>query len=200
MLLATRSAGKLRELGPLLAEAGLEARTLDQARLSEWAEEAMVEAFETFEENALAKARYFHRRGGLPAVADDSGLCVDALGGQPGVHSRRWCGRTDLTGPSLDDANNAKLLAALTSEGDRRAHFVCVAAYVDAAHEVVGRGEVHGTITHVPRGDHGFGYDPLFECDELALTFGEASLAAKQRVSHRARAFRSLARQLAHHG
>ena len=200
VLLATRSAGKLRELSPLLAELGLEARTLGGAGIAEDPGEAAVEAFDSFEANALAKARHFHLRSGLPTVADDSGLAVDALGGRPGVHSKRWCGRDGLVGPALDEANNAALLAALAGERDRRAHYVCVAAYVDGASELLVRGETHGVIARTPRGVGGFGYDPVFVSDELGCSFGEAPFEDKQRVSHRARAFRALIVQLALHG
>lgn len=200
VLLATRSVGKLRELAPLLADLGLEARTLDAVGIAETPDEAAIEAFDTFEENALAKARHFHARSGLPTVADDSGLAVDALGGRPGVRSKRWSGRDDLAGPALDDANNGALLAALAGVHERRAHYVCVAAYVDGARELVGRGETHGVIAHTPSGREGFGYDPYFLSDDLGCSFGVAPLSEKQRVSHRARAVRALLAQLASHG
>ena len=197
LVVATRSAGKLRELAPMLAAAGFEARTLDDVGLPEDADaEAHIESFETFEENALAKARYFHALSGLPTLADDSGLAVDALGGRPGVHSKRWCGRDDLAGDALDAANNAALARALENEPLRRAHYVCVAAYADGAREYVARGEVHGAIAHAPSGTGGFGYDPWFVSDELARSFGDATREEKQRVSHRARAVRALLAQL----
>ena len=196
LLLATRSAGKLRELGPLLAAAGFETRTLDQAGITESPDEDALEAFDTFEANALAKARHFHRRSGLPTVADDSGLAVDAIGGRPGVHSKRWSARADLSGRALDDANNDMLRRALDGVPDRRAHYVCAAAFVDAERTVVTRGEVDGDITVAPYGASGFGYDPFFRSVELGLTFGEATREAKERVSHRGRAFRALVAQL----
>ena len=192
LLLATRSAGKLRELRPMFADAGIDAVGLDEARIEERAEEDTLECYETFEENALAKARYFCMRSGLPTVADDSGLEVRALDGRPGVHSKRWSGRTDLRGQALDDANNAKLLEALRDVGDRRARYVCVAAFTDGRRELLRRGETSGRIVNVPSGDHGFGYDPFFVSDELGVTFGEAPREAKERVSHRGRAFRAL--------
>lgn len=193
LLLATRSAGKLRELGPMLAHAGLVVATLDEIGVREDVQaEAGIEAFDTFEANALAKARHFHAMTGRPTLADDSGLAVDALGGRPGVHSKRWSGRTDLTGRELDAANSAALMHALAAVVDRRAHYVCVAAYVDHTRELFARGEVHGVIAESPRGSGGFGYDPWFVCDELARTFGEASDEEKARVSHRARAVRAL--------
>ena len=148
--------------------------------------------YATFEENALAKARYFHRRSGMPTVADDSGLAVRALDGRPGVHSKRWSGRGDLTGQALDDENNRLLLALLHGAVDRTASYVCAAAYVDASRSIVCRGEVAGHIGDRPLGEHGFGYDPYFFSSELGCTFGEASVEEKARVSHRGRAFRAL--------
>lgn len=147
---------------------------------------------ETFEENALAKARWFHRRTGMPTIADDSGLCVDALGGAPGVHSKRWSGRTDLEGQALDDVNNALLLSTLEGARTRRARYVCAAAYCDGAREIVERGETLGDIADLPRGSGGFGYDPYFLSDDLGRTFAEVSLEEKAAVSHRARAFARL--------
>lgn len=196
LLLATRSPGKLRELRPLFAEAGFEVIDLAEAGIPEHADEEAVECFATFEENALAKARYFHARAGRPTVADDSGLEVIALGGAPGVLSRRWSGRTDLTGQALDDANNARLLEALASEEDRRARYVCAAAYVDGEREFVVRGATEGVILREARGSGGFGYDPYFFSTELGRTFGEATREAKEAVSHRGRAMRQLIAQL----
>ena len=192
VLVATRSGGKLRELRALFAEYGLAVIDLEDAGIPERAGEDALEVFETFEENALAKARYFHRLARMPVVADDSGLVVPALNGAPGVLSRRWSGRTDLHGQALDDENNRLLTERLRGEADRRAHYVCVAAFVDDHREVVRRGEVHGRIVEAPIGTGGFGYDPYFRADELGRTFGEASAAEKQRISHRARAFRDL--------
>lgn len=194
LLIATRSAGKLRELRPLFAAAGLEITDLGAAGLPERPdEEDGLEAFPTFEENALAKARYFFARsGGLPTVADDSGLEVAALGGAPGVRSKRWSGRAELSGAALDEANNARLVAALDGRSDRRARYVCAAAIVSSARELVRRGETSGMIVERPRGQSGFGYDPYFLSDELGATFGEVDRASKERVSHRGRAFRAL--------
>jgi len=192
-LLATRSAGKLRELRPFFAESGFEVIDLNEAGLPERAEEHSLEAFATFEENALAKARcFFERSGGMTTIADDSGLEVEALGGAPGVLSKRWSGRADLTGPELDSANNAHLLEALAGELNRRARYVCVAALVARSTEVVERGVATGMILDRPRGEAGFGYDPYFFSDELHATFAEVDRQTKERVSHRGRAFRAL--------
>lgn len=192
LLLATRNPGKLRELRAMFAAAGLEIIDLDEAGIAESDEESLLEAHPTFEENALAKARHFHRLSGLPTVADDSGIAVDALGGAPGVHSKRWSDDSRLAGLELDAANNAKLVRAMAKAEDRRAGYVCAAAYVDEERELVRRGEVRGEITREARGSGGFGYDPYFFSHELARTFGEASMKEKQRVSHRGRAFSAL--------
>ena len=171
---------------------GIAVVDLRDAGLVETRAEEDLEAFATFEENALAKARYFFHRSGLATVADDSGLAVHALDGRPGVHSKRWSGRTDLSGQALDDENNRLLLESLSGHVDRAASYVCAAAYIDGSAEFVSRGEVHGSIGTVPRGENGFGYDPYFVSDELACTFGEATREEKELVSHRGRAFRAL--------
>ena len=193
LLLATRSAGKLRELLPLCAARGIEALGLEAAGIVESRVEDELEMLDTFEGNALAKARHFFEQTGIPTAADDSGLVVPALGGQPGVKSKRWSGRPDLSGRALDEENNRLLIERLRGVADRRAYYVCAAAYVDGNREIVRRGEVHGRIVDVPRGDQGFGYDPYFEAEELnGRTFGEASREEKETVSHRARAFGAL--------
>ena len=196
VLLATRSAGKIRELRPMFAAAGIDVLSLDDAGIATMPEEDALEDADTFEQNALAKSRYFHRASGIATVADDSGIEVAALGGRPGVHSKRWSGRSDLSGQELDDANNALLLERLAGSDDRRARYVCVAAYSDGDMEFAERGEVNGRIRHAARGSGGFGYDPFFESDELGRTFGEVTLEEKARVSHRARAFAKLLQRL----
>jgi XTP/dITP diphosphohydrolase len=194
LLVATRSQGKLRELRPMFSAVGLTLVSLDELEIEESGEENALEPYSTFEENALSKARYFYEvTGGIPTVADDSGLEVDALGGQPGVRSKRWAGRDDLRGVQLDDANNQALLTSLTDVPDTSARYVCVAAFVAVGgQEVTARGETTGTIVRTPRGTSGFGYDPYFLSSELGRTFGESSAAEKERVSHRGRAFREL--------
>jgi XTP/dITP diphosphohydrolase len=196
ILLATRSEGKLRELRPLFAHAGLAVVDLRDVGIVESPVEDSLEVHPTFEENAVAKARYFHQLSGRPTAADDSGLVVPALGGRPGVLSKRWSGRTDLTGQSLDDENNRLLILGLQNAQDRRAFYVCAAAYVDDDRELVCRGETHGQIAEVARGHGGFGYDPYFVSEELGQTFGEVSAEEKARVSHRARAFEALVERL----
>jgi XTP/dITP diphosphohydrolase len=155
-----------------------------------------VEAYDSFAANALAKARYFHALTGRPTVADDSGLEVDALQGAPGVHSKRWSGRDDLAGQSLDDANNAKLLEALQNVPSPTARYVCAAAFFDGTRQEIAIGATSGTIVLDARGEQGFGYDPHFMSDELGTTFGQSSREAKEVVSHRGRAFRELLARL----
>lgn len=187
ILLATRNPGKLKELRPLFAAVGYPVTDLAEFQLDADEGEADVESFDSFEANALAKARYFYEiSGGVATVADDSGLEVPALGGAPGVRSRRF------STAGTDVANNAKLLEAMKDVSDRSARFVCAAAFVGLGSEMVRLGATHGVITGAPRGSSGFGYDPLFESVELGKTFGEATLEEKARVSHRARAFAAL--------
>jgi XTP/dITP diphosphohydrolase len=201
VVLATRSAGKLIELRPIFEAAGVRVLDLAEARVSEAADEAGIECFQTFEENALAKARYFFDRcGGLDVVADDSGLVVEALGGEPGVRSKRWSERTDLDGARLDLANNERLVARMTGVADRRARFVCVAAWRGTSGEFVALGEVSGRIETKASGGHGFGYDPYFYVDELGMTLADATIEQKRRVSHRGRAFDALIARLRERG
>jgi XTP/dITP diphosphohydrolase len=197
-ILATRNAGKLRELRALFAAAHIDVVDLAHAGIDERPEEDDIEVFDTFEANALAKARYYAGRAGgaRTVVADDSGLEVAALHGEPGVRSKRWSGSDDLTGPALDAANNATLLARLRGVVDRRARFVCAAAWCAAGETVVVRGEVPGVIVDRARGMDGFGYDPHFYSVELGCTLAEATVAEKQGVSHRGRAFAALLRAL----
>jgi XTP/dITP diphosphohydrolase len=193
LLIATRSAGKMRELRDLVAAHGWVPVDLVEAQIDEAPDEAGLEVCDTFAANALAKARYFHARSGVPVLADDSGLEVLALGGAPGVHSKRWSGRTDVEGVALDAVNNALLLERLQGVTDRRARYVCAAAWCGADGERVCLGAVEGVIAHEPEGHGGFGYDPYFRADELdGRTFASVTRAEKARVSHRARAVRAL--------
>jgi XTP/dITP diphosphohydrolase len=196
-LLATRSLGKLYELRPMFSAAGLDVIDLDAAGIPESDAEEGLEELETFEENALSKASYFRAKSGLVTIADDSGLEVQALGGAPGVRTKRWSGRTDLEGRALDAANNDFLLAKLAKSSDRRARYVCVAALVNDSGHRTFRGETEGEILESPRGAGGFGYDPLFLSSDLGITFAEAERAAKERTSHRGRAFAQLIAWLA---
>lgn len=197
LLVATRNAGKYAELRAPLEVLGYRVLDLSAAGVQPSADEDTIEVYDTFEENAVAKARHYRdASGGLPTIADDSGLVVDALGGAPGVRSRRWAG---ASGPESDvtAANNAKLLLSLAGDVSRGARFVCAVAYVTGAETAVVRGEAAGRIATALRGTHGFGYDPLFECADLGWrTFAEASAEEKARVSHRGRALAQLYQRL----
>jgi XTP/dITP diphosphohydrolase len=188
VVVASRNRGKLREIVPLLADLDLDLVAIDD--LAPHCE--LREDGATFEDNAFAKARQAAAATGLPAIADDSGLEVDALGGAPGVYSARYAGV-----PSDDARNNAKLLEALrdVAAPGRRARFRCVAAFVDPAAglELARSGDCEGEILTEGRGDLGFGYDPLFLVPALERTMAELPLEEKNRLSHRAAAFRALA-------
>jgi XTP/dITP diphosphohydrolase len=195
LLVATRSPGKLREARALLEPHGVEVVSPLDLGLAETPEEALLELGETFEANARSKAEYFVARSGLPTVADDSGLEVFALGGEPGVRSRRWTGASG-TDAEVDAANNAELLRRLAGapESKRRARYRCVLAYAPrrGAPIRVFEGHCTGRILDTPRGTGGFGYDPLFFSDDLGMSFAEAPAPEKNRVSHRGRAYRLL--------
>lgn len=199
LLVATRNPGKQREFRGLLAPWFPDLCFPDDIGLPEAPEEADLESFSTFEANARAKARWFAARSGLPALADDSGLEVFSLGGAPGVHSKRFAG-LEGPDPEVTDANNRELLRRLNgATGDaRRARYRCVLVLSRSipAEEVVAEGECAGSILTVARGPGGFGYDPLFWCDELGRSFGEATLGEKARVSHRGRAVEALVRRM----
>jgi XTP/dITP diphosphohydrolase len=198
LLVATRSSGKQREAHRLLEAAGIHSVFPDEAGIPESAAEDSLELGDSFAANARAKAEYFARRSGLPTVADDSGLEVFALGGAPGVRSKRFAAAhtVGISGRALDEANNTELLRRLMGAppARRRARYRCVLAYCPSPHaapELV-EGSCAGTILDAPRGEAGFGYDPLFLSDELGKTFGEAAPEEKDAVSHRGRAFRTL--------
>jgi XTP/dITP diphosphohydrolase len=190
LVLASNNHGKLREFGQLLAPLGF--TVIPQAALG------IAEADEphpTFLENALAKARHAARLAGLPALADDSGLCVAALRGAPGVYSARFAGE-----PKSDARNNEKLVAALAGQSDRRAHYVCVLAFVrhaDDPQPLIAEGEWHGEIVAEPRGEGGFGYDRYFWIADAGCTVAEFDAAEKNRRSHRGQAMAQLAARLA---
>lgn len=204
LLVATRSADKAREIRQILSAAGavLDARSLDEGHVHWSEEEERLERFDSFEANARSKAEYFARLTGLPTVAEDSGLEVIALGGQPGVRSKRFAPEFPrLAGKELDAANNAELLRRLRGAEPprRRACYVCVAVLLRSPHATpeTFTGRTWGTILEEPRGSGGFGYDPLFLHEGLGKTFGEATPEEKDGVSHRGDAFRQLAAKLA---
>ena len=189
LVLASNNAKKMKELNALLAPLGFEVIPQGQLGIPE-AEEPHC----TFVENALAKARHAAQHSGLPALADDSGLCVKALGGAPGVISARYAGE-----PKSDARNNEKLLADLAGKVDRRAHFVSCLVLCrsgDDPQPIIAEGEWHGEIVDQYRGDGGFGYDPLFFVPEFGQTAAELDADTKNRVSHRGRAMQKLIERL----
>ncbi|HEY3036975.1 MAG TPA: RdgB/HAM1 family non-canonical purine NTP pyrophosphatase [Streptosporangiaceae bacterium] len=189
LILATRNPGKLAELRRILAASGISAAVTDLGDVPGMPE--VAETGRTFAENALLKARAVAAFAGLPAVADDSGLCVDALNGMPGVLSARWSGRHG------DDEANLRLLLAQIADvpaTERGARFVCAAALVlPPGTEHVTEGVVPGRLTGSPRGTNGFGYDPIFVPDGYELTTAQMSPEEKDKISHRGRALRALA-------
>lgn len=199
LLVATRSVHKVEEIREILSPVeDLEVLDLAQAGIEPSPDEDDLEPWDTFEGNARSKARYYFRRSGIPTVADDSGLVVDALGGAPGVHSKRFA-PGESTGYQRDLDNLNHLLDRLAGVPDvqRTARYVCVAAFETGEGETrFFRGEVEGRITAEPAGTGGFGYDPIFFVPELDRTFGQATAAEKHGLSHRGRAFRALARAL----
>ncbi len=190
LLVGTRSPGKTREIRELFTGLPFEVSFPRDRLLEPLPEEADLEASRSYAENAVAKARYYATRSGLPAVADDSGIEVEALGGAPGPRSARW----SATG--TDAENNSLLLEQLAKvpEPQRAARYRCVVAFLATPSSVpeIVEATCDGFILTEPRGSGGFGYDPLFFSPELNMTFGEAPPAAKHRVSHRGRAFRAL--------
>jgi len=198
LLVSTRSPGKTREIRELFAGLPFQVVFPDEIGLEPLPEEDELEQTDTYTGNAVAKARHFAGRSGLPTVADDSGLEVDALGGAPGVRSARFAIQQARVAPgqSVDDANNALLLAQLAGvpEEQRTARYRCVIAYLPTpgdAPEIV-EATCEGRVLPELRGTNGFGYDPLFFSDDLQRGFGEVPAATKHRVSHRGRAFRAL--------
>jgi len=195
LLVATRSSGKQAEVRALFAATGIEVVFPDQAGVPTTSAEDGLELHDSFRGNALAKATYFAKKTGLPTVADDSGLEVFALGGEPGVRSKRWAGAAGTEG-NVDEANNAYLLRRLSgAAGSRRkARYRCVLAYLKGPHALPEffEGQCTGEIREAALGENGFGYDPLFQSDDLGRSFGQATSQEKQAVSHRGRAFASL--------
>jgi XTP/dITP diphosphohydrolase len=190
LVMASNNAGKLREFSALLAPLGWE--VIPQSALGVTEAE---EPHDTFVENALAKARHASLSTGLPALADDSGVCVHALGGAPGVYSARFAGE-----PKSDARNNALLIEKLAAHADKGAHYVCVLVFVRAANDpqpLIAEGEWHGEIIDTPRGAGGFGYDPYFLLPEFGLTAAELPAERKNAISHRGLACARLLDRLA---
>jgi XTP/dITP diphosphohydrolase len=189
IVLASGNPGKKAEIEQLLAPFGTRVVTQVELGITE-----AEEPYETFLENALAKARHVCFATRLPALADDSGLCVDALGGSPGVHSAYYAGREG--GRAERDArNNAKLLSGLEASENRRAHYVCVLVLMRGPADtqpLVAEAEWHGEIARAPRGSGGFGYDPYFYLKELGKAAAELPTEEKNRISHRGQALQKL--------
>ena len=189
LVIASGNKGKLREIAHLLAPLNIDIVAQAELNVSE-----CEEPYCTFIENALAKARHASRQTGLPALADDSGLCVDALQGAPGVLSARYAGE-----PKSDQANNEKLLSVLSNEKNRQAHFYCVIVLVrhaDDPEPLIAEGRWAGEILSEFRGQDGFGYDPLFLDAKTGKTVAELPLEIKSRISHRGHAMAKLLLQL----
>lgn len=189
LVLATRNAHKVTELQAILQDTGLQLELVGADQYPEVPD--VRETGVTFAANALLKAHTLAEATGLPAVADDSGLCVDVLGGAPGIFSARWAGRHG------DDSANLDLLLAQLGDIDdehRAAHFACAAALAlpDGTERVV-EGQLRGTLRHGPAGDGGFGYDPILQPDGETRTCAELTPAEKNAISHRGKAFRALA-------
>ena len=185
-ILASNNAKKIAELTPILARFGITIRPQRDYGIDE-----IAETGQTFVENALIKARHAAKQSGLPAIADDSGLCVPALGGAPGIYSARYSGEGD-------DGNNRKLLAALENIADRRAYYVCLIVYLRHADDplpLVAQGLWHGTIALDARGNGGFGYDPIFIPASDTRTAAEYTAEEKNAFSHRAKALAAFAEQ-----
>ena len=199
VVLASNNAGKLRELSSLLAPLGLQLESQSALGVPE-----ADEPFGTFLENALAKARHASRLTGLPALADDSGLCVDALGGRPGVLSARWAarspGRSAGAAPlDTDAANNRQLIADLAGCADRAAHYYCVLVLLRASDDpqpIVADASWHGEVIDTPRGTGGFGYDPHFLLPDEGCTAAELDPPRKNLLGHRGQALRVLVERL----
>lgn len=187
LILASDSAGKLRELRALLTP-------FEVVPQSDFGITSAEEPYETFVENALAKARYAARASGLPALADDSGLCCEALNGAPGVRSARFAA------PNATDAqNNVELTRQLTGASTRIAHYLCVLVALRDANDpepLIAVARWHGRIVDAPRGAGGFGYDPHFYLDEFSCTAAELTAEHKNTISHRGQALRELRAQL----
>lgn len=188
LVVASHNAGKVREIRELLEPFGIATVSSGELELDE-----PEETGATFAENAAIKALATARASGLPALADDSGLCVDALGGRPGIHSARWAGPDKDFARAMRDVQQALAERPAAGEASRAAHFVCALclAWPDG-HVELFEDRVDGSLVWPPRGSHGFGYDPMFLPHGHAQTFGEMAPAAKHAMSHRARAFARL--------
>jgi len=189
LVIASNNPGKLREIERILSPLGLEVLPQSVFNIPE-----AEEPYCTFIENCLAKARHASEHSGLPALADDSGICVDALNGAPGVYSARFAGE-----PKSDERNNQKLIESLVHETSRKAHYYCVIVLVRHPHDpqpLIAEGSWEGEIINEPRGSGGFGYDPYFLVPGLGQTGAELPMDVKNRISHRGKALAALVEKL----
>jgi XTP/dITP diphosphohydrolase len=189
LILASNNKGKLKEFNELLSTVGFDVRAQGEFDVPE-----ADEPFHTFVENALQKARHASRLTGLPALADDSGVCVNALGGAPGVYSARFAGE-----PKSDARNNEKMIAELAKHQDKSAYYYCVLVFVrhpDDPQPIIADGRWNGVMVDTPRGDGGFGYDPYFYIPSLGKCAAELSADEKNALSHRGQALRALVEKL----
>ncbi|MCL6555967.1 MAG: RdgB/HAM1 family non-canonical purine NTP pyrophosphatase [Burkholderiales bacterium] len=189
LVIASNNPGKLREIERILEPLGLEVLPQSAFNIPE-----AEEPHPTFIENCLVKARHAAEHSGLPALADDSGICVDALNGAPGVYSARFAGE-----PKSDARNNEKLISLLSNEPNRKAHYYCVIVLVRHPHDpepLIAEGRWDGEIIDEPRGSGGFGYDPHFLVPELNMTGAELPMDVKNRISHRGKALAQLVEKL----
>lgn len=197
LVIASSNPGKLRELEQMLAPIGFEIVPQSQLGIAD-----ADEPHATFVENALAKARHASSLSGLPALADDSGICAAALGGEPGVHSARYAAATTGESPSREEQdarNNARLIAALANAADRSAHYYCVivlARHAGDPEPLIAEGRWYGEVIDAPRGSNGFGYDPYFYLPGFGRTAAELEAAEKNAVSHRGQALKQLVAKL----
>jgi len=189
LILASNNKGKLKEFNELLSTVGFDVHAQGEYNVPE-----ADEPFHTFVENALQKARHAARITGLPALADDSGVCVNALGGAPGVYSARFAGE-----PKSDARNNEKMIAELAKHEDKSAYYYCVLVFVrhaDDPQPIIADGRWNGVMVDTPRGDGGFGYDPYFYIPALGKCAAELSADEKNALSHRGQALRALVEKL----
>ena len=189
IVLASNNKGKLREFGAMLAPLSIEIHPQGEFHVSE-----AEEPYGTFLENCLAKARHAARSTGLPAIADDSGICVDALGGAPGVLSARFAGE-----PKSDARNNEKLVESLKGQANRRAHYTCVLVAVrhaDDPEPIIAEGRWYGVVAYTPQGEGGFGYDPYFYLPQYVKTAAQLTADEKNAVSHRGVALKKLVEEM----
>ena len=189
IVIATNNEKKLNEIETILGDLNIQAIPQSHFKIGE-----SEEPFNTFIENALIKARYASEKTGLPAIADDSGLCVDILGGKPGIYSARFSGS-----PKSDENNNLKLLEVLKDKNKRKAHYYCAIIFIRSPNDprpIIAEGIWQGEILKIPRGKNGFGYDSLFLDYKTDLSAAELSAEIKNKISHRGQALQKIKQKL----